>query len=510
MLTIQGRKIADAGFYLNLDSSLDRKERVESQIEKYDIKGLERFSSLKDNFIQYSCTKTHIAALQYCYDNDIESVLILEDDFQIYDECKIANKNVSFLESLDNVLNDMDKVEWDVILLGCNPRTYLIPITDNLAINSKSTGGWAYIIKKKAYKYIIDNLNYHKDLLAIDDYLPMLNVKGFTSLCTIPLLINHGINLESTLQPRGPVNYDQMIEGNYYNFIYNFMKKDKSLYDIYEVERELTIVITGHFVDNFLFYLRYLLMTIPTEIEKCRFIIIYDTAHNSVNFNTINELKYYFKNRDKPINYDLIFSNGGLVDSVKLMLELLKTKYFIFLEHDWIFLDNNRINFKELMNCMDKYDYVNAVWFNKDDNQLRGFEICGDKNGNVTPYEREERISEINLTKTIRWSNNPVIFRTSKYQEWFDKYIDSPTIGVHHQGQYNVEDNMINEYRRIISESVWEEIKDDWGTYLYGDVGEGVLVGHTDGSRRYQDSIKTMAEDNANEFIKNNKLPDKD
>jgi hypothetical protein len=66
---------------------------------------------------------------------------------------------------------------------------------------------------------------------------------------------------------------------------------------------------------------------------------------------------------------------------------------------------------------------------------------------------------------------------------------------------------MISEYRRIISESIWEEIKDDWGTYLYGDVGEGILVGHTDGSRRYQGSIKTMAEDNANEFIKNNVLP---
>jgi hypothetical protein len=275
----------------------------------------------------------------------------------------------------------------------------------------------------------------------------------------------------------------------------------------YNVEREITIVITGHFVDNFLYYLRYLLFTIPTEIEKCRFLIIYDTAHSTIKYEYIRELSDYFKNRRKPINYDLRFSNGGLVDSVKIMLDLLKTNYFIFLEHDWIFLQNDRINFNDLINCMNKYDYVNAVWFNKDDNILRGFEICGDKNGNITPYEREDRIEELKLTKTIRWSNNPAIFRTSKYKEWFEKFINNETIGINHQGQYNVEDNMIREYRRIISESNWDDIKDDWGTYLYGDVGEGILVGHTDGSKRYQGSIKTMAEDNANEFVKNNQLP---
>ena len=276
------------------------------------------------------------------------------------------------------------------------------------------------------------------------------------------------------------------------------------------IKNQLTIVIVGHFVDNFLYYLRYLLFTIPLEIEKCRFIIIYDNAHNSVEYEKILELKNYFKNRNKPINYDLRFSNGGLVESVKIMLDLLKTKYFLFLEHDWIFLQKDRINFNNLIKTMDNYDYVNAVWFNKDDNILRGFEIAGDKNGNITPYEREERIVELKLTKTIRWSNNPAIFRKSKYDEWFKKYIYNDTIGVIHQGQYNVEDNMIREYRKIISESTWDDIKDDWGTYLYGDVGDGMFVGHTDGSNRYQGSIKTMAEDNANIFTTNNPLPNID
>lgn len=507
MFSILGKKIAEKGYYINLSTSLDRRQRVESQIEKYKIVGLDRFEALTDPFIQYSCTKSHLSIFEKCLEDDVETIMIFEDDFQIYDECRFNNIRLNFEETLNNVLSDMEEHEWDVVVFGCNPRTFLIPISNNLAINSQSTGAWAYVIKKRAYKFLLENLHYKKDLIAIDDYLPLLNKNGFTSLSTIPILVHHGINLESTLQPRGLVNYDAMIDGNYYNYLYRFVDNPDSVYKNYQVEREITVVITGHFVDNFMYYLRYLLMTIPTEIEKCRFLIIYDTAHDSVKYENIRELIDYFKNRNKPINYDLRFSKGGLVDSVKLMMRLLKTKYFIFLEHDWIFLHNDRIDFKKLIECMNEYDFVNAVWFNKDDNILRGFEICGDKNGKITPYEREERINGFDLTKTIRWSNNPVIFRTSKYQEWFDKYIDNDTIGVNHQGQYNVEDNMINEYRRIISESDWDEIKDDWGTFLYGNVGEGILVGHTDGSRRYQGSIKTMAEDNANEFVKENPLP---
>jgi hypothetical protein len=210
------------------------------------------------------------------------------------------------------------------------------------------------------------------------------------------------------------------------------------------------------------------------------------------------------------MNYNIIYSKTGISHSMKLALENVKTKYFLFLEHDWIFLEKRPIDFVSLKRAFDNHNFVNAVWFNKDDNQLKGFEICGDRLGNVTPYEQEDRVTECDLTKTIRWSNNPVMFRKSKMQEWFDKYIDNDSIGKIHQGQYNVEDNMIRVYRQTIEESVWEEIKDDWGTFLHGKPGDCELVGHTDGSRRYQTSIRTMAEDNADEYVKNNPLPEND
>lgn len=506
MVTISNIEIAEKGYYINLDSSLDRRENVEKQIKKYNINGLERFSALTDPARAISCTKSHLEI--YRQSNE-ETLFILEDDFQINDLCKIKEHEYEFFDTLSTVMNELKEIDFDVVLFGCNPKTYLIPISNHLSLNSKSTGSWAYIIKKKAYKYILDNSNYYKDYLAIDDWLCHLSNLNFNVYTTTPKLISHGVGFESTMMPSGKVNYDAWIEGNYQQYLYKDIKLKDFVYD-FRLEREITIVIAGHFVENFLFYLRYLLHSIPKEIERCRFLIIYDTNHETVEYKNIKLLEDYFKNRNKPINYEIIFSKGGLIDSVRIMLNRLKTKYFIFLEHDWLFLKTETINFKGLLDVFEIYDFVHAVWFNKDDNQLKGFEIAGDVDGRETPYGKEQRITEFELTTTVRWSNNPAMFRTSKYKEWFDKYIYNPGIGVGHQGQYNVEDPMIREYRDLISKSKYDDIKDDWGTYLYGPIGSGPYVGHTDGSRRYQTTLRCMSEDTADEYVKNNPLPKND
>lgn len=509
MVEINGIKIADKGFYINLDSSTDRKENVENQIGKYNISGLERFSALTDPATFLSCTKSHLKLFKECEDNEVETLLVLEDDFQIYDMCKINEHEFDFIETLSMVVDELKNIEWDVVLLGCNPKTYLIPVTNLLSLNYKSTGSWAYIIKKRAYKHILENSNYFKDYLAIDDWLGHLSNLDFKVYTTTPKLISHGVGFESTMRPSGKVNYDTWIEGNYSYYLFKDIKSKNFIND-FRFERETTVVIVGHFVNDFMFYLRYLLHSIPEEIERCKFLIIYDTNHNSVEYKNIRLLEDYFINRNRPINYEILYSKGGLIDSVRIMLEKLKTKYFIFLEHDWIFLKTETINFKGLLDTFNKYPFVHAVWFNKDDNQLKGFEIAGDVDGKETPYGKENRIDDFELTTTVRWSNNPSMLRTSKYKEWYEKYIYNSSIGINHQGQYNVEDSMIREYRDLISKTKFDEIRDEWGTYLYGAVGTGPYVGHTDGSRRYQTTIRTMAEDNADEYVKKYPLPDID
>ena len=144
----------------------------------------------------------------------------------IEDMCYYPKEKKEFTEVLKKVVLDLKSVEWDVVLLGCNPKEDLKYVTDNLYSVTKSTGSWAYLIKKRAYEHLIDNINYKKDYIAIDDHLCLLSSKGFKVLTTIPLMINHAVGFVSTLQPNGPVNYDVWIQGNYHNFIYDKLNKE--------------------------------------------------------------------------------------------------------------------------------------------------------------------------------------------------------------------------------------------------------------------------------------------
>lgn len=505
MFNILGKTFADKGYYINLSTSTDRKENIEKLISEYQIEGLERFEALTDEMIQYSCTKSHLGVFKEALDDDLDVIFVAEDDIDISDTCyaPYSQENVLFRDVMVNIHNDLKDVEWDVLLFGCNPKTHLIPITNNLAIDHQSTGAWGYLIKKQAYKFILENLHYKKDLIAIDDFLPLLNSKGFTTLCTIPLVINHAVGFVSTLQPRGPVNYDAWIKGNYHKFLYDNYKND---FTEKKVEKEVTIVVAGHFVKDYLFYLNYLLYSLPNELTKCKFLIHYD---ENPEFNTNTErfkLNAYFRDVRSDLNVTVTCGFGGLISTIENTMNRVNTPYFIFLEHDWVFLKKDDINFINLIDAFNNHDFINAVWFAKDDNVMRGFEISRDVDDVTTPFEREDRVNEVDLVTTCRWSNNPVMFRVSKMKEWFYGIIKNEHVGKSHQGQYNVEETIIPYYRDMISKNKWVDIRDNWGTFLYGNLNEGPYVGHTDASRRYQGIAKSEPEINGENYIKNNPL----
>jgi len=221
MFSILGLNFANKGYFINLPQSTDRLKNVRNLEKKYNIKGLERFEALTDELHAYSCTKSHLKIFQNSKEQNLETIFVAEDDFNIEDTSYYPGQRKHLKPTLQQVHKDLQKVHWDVLLFGCNPKETMVKVTDCLYTIPKSTGAWAYIIKKNAYEYILDNLNYRKDYIAIDDYLPLLNSKGFTTLTTVPLLINHAVGFVSTLQPRGPVNYDVWIQGNYHNFVYD-------------------------------------------------------------------------------------------------------------------------------------------------------------------------------------------------------------------------------------------------------------------------------------------------
>ena len=513
-MKIFGKKIADKGFFINLEKSSDRLNNVNSQIEKYKIDDLYRFEALTDELIQSSATKSHCKVFEKAKEENLEVVFVAEDDFQINDDCTYSGDyNKKFIIALNDVVRDIEKTKWDVILFGCNPKTSTVPVTSNLARVCKSTGAWAYIIKKRAYEYILENFNYRRDYLAIDDILPLLNFRGFNTLTTIPMMISHAKGYVSTLQPRGPVDYTQWIQGNYDMHLYSkytIPMQGNINVKLNNIENDITIVIVGHFVPNFMDYLRYLIKSIPDELLNCKIHVHYDCSRDGSDNDKKFQLGAYFRDTKFNLNVNLSYSFGGLISSIDNLIEKINTKFFILLEHDWVFLNKTSINFDTLLLAMKRHHFVNAVWFNKDDNQLRGFEIESDVTNTTSKYGIDERVIELPLITTCRWSNNPVIFKTEKFKEWYFKYIKNEYVNNVHQGSNNVEETMIRVYREEIKSNNWSDIFDNWGTYLYGNIGDGPFVGHTDASKRYQTQNRTMAEDNGDKFMIDNPLTNLD
>lgn len=512
MFAIHDYILADAGFYINLDESKDRLELVQNQIQQFNIKNLERFSALTDELRQSSCTKSHKAVFKYALDNNLHRIFIAEDDFKIVENAKLGRfGSIQTQEYLDNIYKDIS--QYDVVMFGCNPKKQIIPINRYLGYNVASTGAWAYIINDRTMKYILDNYNYYKDYMAIDDILPTLNYKGFKTVITIPQIITHTDGIPSTLQPSlGDTYYSGWIDGSWNKHLYekipNIIKSKqefhKHLEENYILEKNLTVLITGHATSNWLYYLRYLLKSLPKELFKCRFIVCYDSFNNDDKFN----LSRYFRDIRGDIHPSIEYVNGGLISSLKKGLYTIQTPYFVWLEHDWVFL-NNSVDWTKLIRGMNDYSFINSVWFNKDDNNIRGFEICNTKNGN-TPFEAENRVVDLDLITTCRWSNNPAIHRTSKMKEWFEAYINNQHVDKVNQRSHNIEEKMIDIYRNDIMNNSWDNIRDKWGTFLYGKIGDAAYVGHTDASGRYGGISRSQPEINGSAYIHNNPLTEND
>ena len=98
MFSISNVAFADKGFYINLDSSLDRRNHVEKQIEKFNIKNIERFSALTDELRQCTATKSQKAVFEKAISENLNTVFIAEDDFDILENIKQYNNNTVSLE----------------------------------------------------------------------------------------------------------------------------------------------------------------------------------------------------------------------------------------------------------------------------------------------------------------------------------------------------------------------------------------------------------------------------
>lgn len=136
-------------YYINLKHRTDRKQHIEKELKKVGISNYIRFDAIYDEEGWRGCTNSHIQILEKFIESDLNTCLILEDDFYFvdYDQSK---KILSEFSELD--------IDWDIVLLTCNcketnPTNINYLVKPNML--AMTTAG--YIVNKKFAKVLCEN-----------------------------------------------------------------------------------------------------------------------------------------------------------------------------------------------------------------------------------------------------------------------------------------------------------------------------------------------------------------
>lgn len=136
--------------YINLAHRTDRRKHMEKQFENFGIQNYQRFDAIRkcDNGA-VGCAQSHLEVLKMAKEEDLDTVLILEDDF-------------TFLVSSDELRRLMTTLfqevpHFDVCFLAYNlRRSEPLPnscVADRVLCSQTSSG---YIVQKHYYQKLID------------------------------------------------------------------------------------------------------------------------------------------------------------------------------------------------------------------------------------------------------------------------------------------------------------------------------------------------------------------
>jgi GR25 family glycosyltransferase involved in LPS biosynthesis len=190
MVKINERKIADIGFFINLDKRVDRLEILTNQLNDFNITGVDRFSAISNlDSGPLNCKSSHYELYKKFLETNYEVLLVLEDD------CKFLN---ILKDDYDNIFNDIYSVEWDLFWLGCRNRRGPIPYKNNTFKVSSVSHAQSYLIKRNLCQHILDNypLELHNHI-AIDELL-CLSIYG-NEVVSNPNLVDF-YNLDSPIE----------------------------------------------------------------------------------------------------------------------------------------------------------------------------------------------------------------------------------------------------------------------------------------------------------------------
>jgi glycosyl transferase family 25 len=151
----------DKIIYINLNKRTDRREEIESELNKFDLE-YERFEAIETpSHGILGCGKSHLSVLKLAKERNYKNILILEDDFMFLVSKEEFEKNLSDFFSLN--------LPFDVCMLSYN----LIKLEEleNNVVNK-------VIEVQTASGYIVNNHYYDKLIQLYEWALPLLEQTG--------------------------------------------------------------------------------------------------------------------------------------------------------------------------------------------------------------------------------------------------------------------------------------------------------------------------------------------
>ncbi len=140
-------------FYINLESRVDRKEHIETQLKSVGIVYPRRFNAIKLKNGRIGCSMSHLKCLEIAKKNNWPYVMICEDDLLILDSEKFV-QHVNNFFSLHGNNND----SWNVLLVAGNNVPPYVTVDDTCIRISHCQTTTGYIVKNSYYNILIKNI----------------------------------------------------------------------------------------------------------------------------------------------------------------------------------------------------------------------------------------------------------------------------------------------------------------------------------------------------------------
>jgi len=205
-------------------------------------------------------------------------------------------------------------------------------------------------------------------------------------------------------------------------------------------------------------------------LKKYKHLIFLDKGRDSKE----REEKYLknLKELNESYEADIEILNGyrvNLTGAHVAMLEKTKTKFGIYMEHDWAIIRDFKKEISGLIKLFDKYENINIIRFNGRPNIEIGWD-----------YHMEDapEIKEFELCKTWSYQTQPRIFRVSKVKkDWL------PIMKVAGNDKpKRIELALDRRFKRETKRLGFEKSHNKWGIYVYGKLGFEATSKHINGN----------------------------